>query len=102
MYKHVRRMNLAKDASVQHIVFSSSLVLNNPNAAEIFMGLSTAPAVLNNADVETLVKASGLTWTLLRPRYFLTNLLPQLVHWMYPDMKTIDLSTATVQIAFSP
>jgi uncharacterized protein YbjT (DUF2867 family) len=80
-------LNLAKDAGVEHVVFPSSLVLNNPNAAEELKGLSAAPAVLNKADVEELVKSSGLTWTLLRPGYFLTNLLPPLVYWMYPDMR---------------
>jgi uncharacterized protein YbjT (DUF2867 family) len=80
-------LNLAKDAGVQHVIFSSSLVLNNPNAAEELKGLSAAPAVLNKADVEELVKSSGMTWTLLRPGYFLTNLLPPLVYWMYPDVR---------------
>ncbi|KAF1935244.1 hypothetical protein EJ02DRAFT_361966, partial [Clathrospora elynae] len=38
-------------------------------------------------DVEDIVKAGGMTWTLLRPGYFLTNLLPPVVYWMYPEFK---------------
>jgi len=49
--------------------------------------LSAAPAVLNKAPVEDLVKASGMTWTLLRPVYFMTNLLPPIVHFIFPDIK---------------
>jgi uncharacterized protein YbjT (DUF2867 family) len=80
-------LQLAKDAGVQHVVFTGSMVLNNPNAREDLKHLSAAPAVLNKGDVEKLVQASGMTWTLIRPGYFMTNLLPPLVHWMYPDMK---------------
>jgi uncharacterized protein YbjT (DUF2867 family) len=80
-------LQLAKEAGVQHVVFTSSMVLNNPNAREDYKHLSAAPAVLNKGDVEKVVQASGMTWTLMRPGYFTTNLLPPLVHWMYPDTK---------------
>jgi uncharacterized protein YbjT (DUF2867 family) len=80
-------LQLAKAAGVQHVVLPSSLLLNNPNAGEDLKGLLAAPAVLNKGPVEELVKASGMTWTILRPGYFNTNLLPPLVYWIFPEMK---------------
>jgi uncharacterized protein YbjT (DUF2867 family) len=80
-------LELAKAAGVQHVVFPSSVFLNNPNAREDLKSLIAAPAVLNKGDVEELIKSSGITWTFLRPGYFNTNLLPPLVHWMFPEMK---------------
>jgi uncharacterized protein YbjT (DUF2867 family) len=80
-------LQLAKAAGVQHVVLPSSLLLNNPNAREDLKDLLAAPAVLNKGPVEELVKASGMIWTILRPGYFNTNLLPPLVYWMFPEMK---------------
>ncbi|KAH7400529.1 hypothetical protein DE146DRAFT_653297 [Phaeosphaeria sp. MPI-PUGE-AT-0046c] len=80
-------LSLAKRTGVQHIVFPTTLALMDPNAREKLERFSAAPAILNKGAVEELVKASGMTWTLLRPGYFNTNLLPPLVHWMYPRMK---------------
>lgn len=80
-------LSLAKQAEVQHIVFPTTLALQDPHAREKLERFSAAPAVLNKGAVEDLVKATGITWTLLRPGYFNTNLLPPLVHWMFPEMK---------------
>jgi uncharacterized protein YbjT (DUF2867 family) len=80
-------LQLAKEAGVKHVIFPTTLPLNNPNVREDIKTSAVAPAVLNKGDVEELVKASGLTWTLLRPGFFLTNLLAPLVHFMYPNMK---------------
>ncbi|KAF1842155.1 NAD(P)-binding protein [Cucurbitaria berberidis CBS 394.84] len=80
-------LNIAKAAGVQHVVFPTTLPLNNPNIWEQEKDSPVAPAVLNKGDVEKIVRASGLTWTLLRPGYFLTNLLPPVVYWMYPEFK---------------
>jgi uncharacterized protein YbjT (DUF2867 family) len=80
-------LKLAKEAGVQHVVFPTSLPLNNPNVKERYKGSPLAPGILNKADVEELVKACGLTWTLLRPGYFTTNLLTPNIYWMFPEMK---------------
>lgn len=80
-------LSLAKQAEIQHIVFPTTLALQDPNAREKLERFSAAPALLNKGAIEDLVKATGITWTLLRPGYFNTNLLPPLVHWMYPEMK---------------
>jgi uncharacterized protein YbjT (DUF2867 family) len=80
-------LDIAKVVGVQHIVFPSTLPLYNPNIREELKDSPVAPAVLNKGDVEELVKASGITWTILRPGYFLTNLLPPIVYGMYPEMK---------------
>jgi uncharacterized protein YbjT (DUF2867 family) len=80
-------LDIAKVAGVQHVVFPSTLPLNNPNIREELKDSPVAPAVLNKGDVEDLVKTSGMPWTLLRPGYFLTNLLPPMVYGMYPEFK---------------
>ncbi|KAJ4378098.1 hypothetical protein N0V83_000930 [Neocucurbitaria cava] len=80
-------MAIAKTAGVQHVVFPTSLPLNKPNVREEFNGSPAAQAVLNKGEVEEIVKASGLTWTLIRPGFFSTNFLPPLIYWMFPDFK---------------
>jgi uncharacterized protein YbjT (DUF2867 family) len=80
-------LKLAKSAGVQHVVLSSSILLNNPNAEEDLKGLLAAPAALNKGPIEKLVKASGMTWTILRPGFFNTNFTLPFVYWMYPEMK---------------
>lgn len=80
-------LDIAKAAGVKHVVFSSTQALNNPNIREELRESAVAPALLNKSDVEEIVQASGLTWTIFRPGYFLTNLLPPLVYWMYPEFK---------------
>lgn len=79
-------LDLAKEAGVQHVVFPTTLPLNNPNFRDEQRD-SAAPAVLNKGDMEDLVKESGLGWTFLRPGYFMTNLLPPRVYWMYPEFQ---------------
>ncbi|KAF1920785.1 hypothetical protein BDU57DRAFT_534531 [Ampelomyces quisqualis] len=80
-------LKLAIEADVQYVALKGSIVLNNPNAQDDYKYLSATPAVLDKGDVEKLVQASGKTWTLMRPGYSTSNLLPPLVHWMYPDIK---------------
>jgi uncharacterized protein YbjT (DUF2867 family) len=80
-------LDIAKMVGVQHVVFPSTVPLNNPNIREELKDSPVAPAVLNKGDVEELVKSTGMTWTLLRPGYFLTNLLPPIVYGMYPEFK---------------
>lgn len=80
-------LDLARIAGVQQVVFSSTLSLNDPKVREKLSHSAVAPAVLNKGDVEDLVRRSGLTWTLLRPGFFMTNLIPPLVYWMYPEFK---------------
>jgi uncharacterized protein YbjT (DUF2867 family) len=80
-------LDIAKAVGVQHIVFPSTLPLSNPNIREELKDSPVAPAVLNKGNVEDLVQTSGMPWTLLRPGYFLTNLLPPMVYGMYPEFK---------------
>lgn len=80
-------LKLAKAAGVQHVVFPTTMPLNNPNIREELEGSTVAPAVLNKGDVEDVIRVSGLTWTFLRPGFFLTNLLPPIVHAFYPEFK---------------
>jgi uncharacterized protein YbjT (DUF2867 family) len=80
-------LELAKAAGVQHVVFPSTLPLNNPSFREDLKDSVCAPSISNKADVEDVVRSSGLTWTLLRPGMFFTNFLPPLVYFIHPDIK---------------
>ncbi|KAF2024471.1 NAD(P)-binding protein [Setomelanomma holmii] len=80
-------LEIAKEVGVQHVIFTLTVPLNNPNVREDLKDSAAAPAVLNKGDVEELVKASEMMWTLLRPGWFMTNLLPPLVYWMFPEVK---------------
>ena len=80
-------LKLAEEAGVQHVVFTSSLPLSNSNIQEILQTSAAALSILGKADVERLVKASGMTWTILRPGSFLTNLLPPLIYYIHPEIK---------------
>jgi uncharacterized protein YbjT (DUF2867 family) len=80
-------LKLAKEAEVQHVVYSTSVALNNPNAQQDLGHLSATWAVLSKIPVEELVKASGIPWTLIRPGFFYTNLFPPLVHYIFPEAK---------------
>jgi uncharacterized protein YbjT (DUF2867 family) len=80
-------LKIAKDIGVHHVVFPTNLALNNPNVRDDLKDSVAAPAVLNKGDVEELVKASGMRWTIFRPGYFMTNILPPFVNWMYPGVE---------------
>lgn len=80
-------LNIAKDLGVSHVVFASTLPLNNPDIREELKGSPVAAAVLNKGDVEEVVKSSGVSWTILRPAVFMTNFLPPLIHYLRPEFK---------------
>ncbi len=79
-------LDIAKAAGVQ-IVFPTTFPLENPNFREDYKDSSTAPNIFIKDDVEQLVKASGLTWTIFRPGYFMTNFLSPLMEWVFPEFK---------------
>lgn len=57
----------AKSAGIQHLVYSSGAG-TAPNTG--------VPHIDGKAEIEAYVKASGLTWTIVRPVIFMENLLP--------------------------
>jgi uncharacterized protein YbjT (DUF2867 family) len=79
-------LELAKQAGVQHIVHSTSLGLNDPDISSKVADMVVAPAITGKLEVEKLVQASGMPWTILRPGYFMTNLTAPLVNYMFPDL----------------
>ncbi|KAF2811984.1 NAD(P)-binding protein, partial [Mytilinidion resinicola] len=76
----------AKAVGVQHVVHATGLSLNDPQHAEKMEGSIVAPAILGKGEVEELVKASGITYTILRPGWFMTNLTLPLVGVMFPEL----------------
>ncbi|KAF2678453.1 NAD(P)-binding protein, partial [Lentithecium fluviatile CBS 122367] len=79
-------LTLAKAKGVKHIVHSTQLKLNNPNLRNSGINPILIPAILGKLDVEDLVRASGLTYTLLRPGWFMTNLLAPIGDTMFPGL----------------
>lgn len=79
-------LEIAKRAGVQHIVHATSLGLNDPDATTKYAESVVAPAIIGKSEVERLVQASGIPWTILRPGYFMTNLTAPLVNFMFPDL----------------
>jgi uncharacterized protein YbjT (DUF2867 family) len=80
-------LNLAKAAGVKHIIHSTQLMLNNPNLRDDnSVSPLMAPAVIRKLDVEELVRASGLPYTLLRPGWFMTNVVAPIADMMYPGL----------------
>ncbi|KAF2111882.1 hypothetical protein BDV96DRAFT_551656 [Lophiotrema nucula] len=79
-------IDIANKAGVKHVVHSTTLPLNDPNVKEHLKGQSLAFAILGKGDVEDLVRASGLTWTIIRPGFFNTNFIAPLVGKMFPDL----------------
>lgn len=79
-------LDLAKRVGVNHIVHSTSLGLNDPDASTKYADSVVAPAIIGKYEVEKLVQASGIPWTILRPGYFMTNLTAPLVNYMFPAL----------------
>jgi uncharacterized protein YbjT (DUF2867 family) len=77
---------LAKAAGVKHIVHSTQLMLNDSDLRNHIPSPIIAPALIGKLDVEELVRASGLAYTLLRPGWFMTNVVSPLADTMYPGL----------------
>ncbi|ORX94936.1 hypothetical protein BCR34DRAFT_579665 [Clohesyomyces aquaticus] len=78
---------IAKAAGVKHIVHSTQLTLNDPDVAVKFKDSIVAPAILEKGKVEQLVRDSGIPWTIIRPGYFMSNLIAPLVDFMFPELR---------------
>jgi uncharacterized protein YbjT (DUF2867 family) len=79
-------LSIAKAAGVQHVVHATSLGLNQPAAPRKDSDFSDHPGVRGKIEVEALVQDCGMTWTIIRPGYFMTNLMPPLSGFMYPEL----------------
>ncbi|MFR9797637.1 NAD(P)H-binding protein [Streptomyces sp. MS06] len=60
-------LTAAREAGVRHVVKLTTLSVTEPDAVDLVTGWQRGN--------EDLVRASGLTWTLLRPRAFMSNTL---------------------------
>ncbi|KAK4168387.1 hypothetical protein QBC43DRAFT_254145 [Cladorrhinum sp. PSN259] len=82
-------LSLARAAGVQHVVYSSGLPLKElPNyekiPADFFFNAKMRQA---KGELESLVSANEFnfeSWTILRPGYFMANLLLPKVEFLYP------------------
>jgi len=80
-------LDLAKAAGVKHIIHSTQLMLNNPNLRnDKSFPPMMAPVIIGKLDVEELIRASGLAYTLLRPGWFMTNVTAPIADMMYPGL----------------
>ncbi|KAF2799545.1 NAD(P)-binding protein [Melanomma pulvis-pyrius CBS 109.77] len=79
-------LDAAKKAGAEFVVHSTTLPLNDPNIKEKLEKSIVAPAILDKGDVEKLVKASGIPFAIIRPGYFMTNLIGPLSSYAFPDL----------------
>lgn len=79
-------LTLAKAAGVKYLVYSSVLTLNDPDIRDHIISPIMAPALLGKLAVEALVRSSGMRYTILRPGWFMTNLLPPMADMMFPGI----------------
>jgi uncharacterized protein YbjT (DUF2867 family) len=79
-------LDAAKKAGIQHVVHTTTLPLNDPNIKEKLGNSIVAPAVLDKGKVEKLVQASGISYTIIRPGYFMTNLIAPFASYGFPDL----------------
>ena len=79
-------LELAKKVGVKHVVHSTSLGVPRKESMAQSKSISAA-AVMGKAEVEDLVKASGIEyWTILRGGYFDTNFLGYTSQYMFPEL----------------
>ncbi|GAD95958.1 NAD dependent epimerase/dehydratase, putative [Paecilomyces variotii No. 5] len=80
-------LSLAKEAGVKYVIYSSSLSIKEPQRHKYWDPNSfTAAVLLSKQAIENEVRTAGFEyWTILRPGYFMSNLLPPLVR-MYPGL----------------
>ncbi|KAL1847297.1 hypothetical protein Plec18167_001377 [Paecilomyces lecythidis] len=80
-------LSLAKEAGVRHVIYSSGLSVKEPQRHKYWDPNSfTATVLLSKQAIENEVRTAGFEyWTILRPGYFMSNLLPPLVR-MYPGL----------------
>jgi uncharacterized protein YbjT (DUF2867 family) len=77
---------LAKAAGVKHIVHSTQIMLNDPDLRDHLPSPMMAPVLTGKLDVEELVRTSGLTYTFLRPAWFMTNIVAPIADMLYPGL----------------
>ena len=80
-------LTLAKAAGVTHIVHSTTLSLNDSDVQTKVLGNLAAFAILKKGEVEGLVRASGIPWTIIRGGYFMTNLTMPFAPIMFPGIQ---------------
>ncbi|KAF2644688.1 NAD(P)-binding protein [Massarina eburnea CBS 473.64] len=78
-------LQLAKAAGVKHVVHSTQLGLADPDFLNDKRWKTIiAPAVMGKYEVEKLVRASGIPWTILRPGWFMSNVTSPTVNHYLP------------------
>jgi uncharacterized protein YbjT (DUF2867 family) len=79
-------LDAARAAGVRHVVHSTVLSLADPLVLRKTANSVVAPALAGKAEVEALVRACGIGFTILRPGFFMTNLVAPLVGFMFPEL----------------
>ncbi|PKY07327.1 putative NAD dependent epimerase/dehydratase [Aspergillus campestris IBT 28561] len=74
-------LNIAKEAGVNHVVYSSAFAIHEPERLDHWDANSRAAGILlQKQAVEKAVRSAGFEfWTIMRPGFFMTNFLPPTV-----------------------
>lgn len=79
-------LEIARKTGVKHVVHSTSLGVQRKDSVADSKSIAAA-AIVGKADVEDLVKVSGIEyWTILRGGYFNTNFLGFPSQYMFPEL----------------
>lgn len=76
----------AKAAGVRHILYTTNVGIKDPEIRKKFGNPAIAPAITGKLEVEQLVRESGIPWTILRPGWFMSNVLPPMVNMVLPGL----------------
>ncbi|PVI07351.1 NAD(P)-binding protein [Periconia macrospinosa] len=82
-------VEVAKSAGIKHVVFSTQLGLFDPeiHLKKEWTETILRPAIIGKYEVEKIIRDSGIGWTILRPGWFMTNLLPPSLDFFAPGSK---------------
>jgi uncharacterized protein YbjT (DUF2867 family) len=86
-------LRLAKSAHIQHVIYSSSIPLPTTNPTSL-----PALARASKRHIEQATRDAGIpTWTILRPAYFMTNLIRPNVDRLYPGVSETGVFTLALR-----
>ncbi|CEI62288.1 hypothetical protein FVEN_g12079 [Fusarium venenatum] len=98
---HAKRiLDMAKHTGVKHVIYSSGMAIKDLEKGQYHD--PNHPVCRGHGwkrDIENLVQEAGFdAWTILRPGFFMCNLLEPKVNMMYPDL----IRTGILRTAYTP
>lgn len=94
-----RIFSIAKAGGVSHAIYSSSLVVNNPQSLTHWDPQSLASTfILSKQSIENELRTTGFSaWTILRPGYFMANFLLPKVTMQHPGLTDANTWTTALR-----